>query len=818
MATDILIVEDESIVALDLENHLTSMGFHVVGRVGTGRAALEIVEHTPPDVVLMDIQLRGDLDGISTADRIQESYDIPVIFLTAFSDSGSLERVKRSNAYGYLLKPFQERELSIAVELALYKHRAEREIREGHALLDITLSAVSEAVITANRNDQILFMNEAAERLTGWRMAEATGTDLSSVVDVEATDRLYTSTEQWTRLTPRGGTPRTVAISSRDLDRPSSSGAARVVVIRDVTQEQEYRDNLLAAKEAAESATQAKSDFLTRVTHELRTPLNSILGMTSLLRPTADSEVAGEYMDILEQSSQQLSGLISDILDYARIDTERFSLHHELVDPVRLVERVSRSFAVEAARKGVRVITVIDPVSPRAVYSDEARLVQIVRNLVSNAVKFTAAGYVMVSLGPGAEDTIVIRVSDTGPGVPEKYSDVIFEDFSQVENPATRTAGGVGLGLTLVRRLITVMGGTVELLNSSSEGATFSVELPFTPAEQHPHSPVDTSPTVSSVVTDDELIARAWNPWCEFAGVQLSCVPWDEISSNPMEYEVVITGEEHARELSENTSVVVVSSLRDRREPSASRENTRTVIIEPSPSDEIFATLHATPENGKNGRDTKPLSPEAHAKSGALTVLVVDDDASNLVVQRKLLEAHGHRVTTAGTGEKALAALRNGSFDAAILDIEMPDIDGWKLAELIRSGEGGEAGMTLPLVALSAHDSREITPRAKTVGFAEVLTKPVQVETVTQVLDTIVGGQSPTRSERQYGSVPAAEIRQAIRAGDTDRAQRMVSELRQHPLPSSVSELIFRLLLALRRKDTDAINRLTVELEKESDS
>ncbi len=811
MATDILIVEDESIVALDLENRLTSIGFHVVGRAGTGQAALEIVERTPPDVVLMDIQLRGDLDGISTADRIEESYDIPVIFLTAFSDSDSLERAKRPNAYGYLLKPFQERELSIAVELALYKHRAEREIREGRALLDITLNAVSEGIITADENDQILFMNDAAERLTGRRTAEATGSALASVVHVDTGGRPYTSAEQWTRLTPRGGAPRTVAISSSDLDDPSSGGAARVIVIRDVTREQEYRDNLIAAKEAAESATQAKSDFLARVTHELRTPLNSILGMTGLLRRATDSAVAGEYLDILDVSSQQLSGLVSDILDYARIDTEGFSLQRQLFDPIELVERVTRSFAIEAVQKGVRIINVIDPAVPRAVYSDEARLAQIVRNLVSNAVKFTAAGHVAVSLRLGEADMLVIDVSDTGPGVPQQYRAQIFEEFSQVENPITRTVGGVGLGLALVRRLTTAMGGSVELGKSSSEGATFTAQVPITPGEQQPHASGDRVPAVRSAATDDELIARSWKPWCEVSGVPLTCLPWHEISWNPGEYDLVITGEEHARELSGDTSVIVVRAFRPHGEVPAPGTNARSVVHEPSSSDEILAALCA-PANIARSQS------QVDRNGDALSVLLVDDDTSNLVFQQKLLEAHGHRIVTARTGEKALTALRGSSFDAALLDIEMPDMDGWELAGLIRSGAGGEAGKNLPLVALSGHEKGEITEQAERVGFAEVLTKPVQVETLLQVLHTLVDRRSSSGAETPSPSVPVGEIREAINAGDRDQAVHILSELRQQPLPSGVAELIFRLLLALRRNDIDTINRLMVELEKESDS
>lgn len=240
------------------------------------------------------------------------------------------------------------------------------------------------------------------------------------------------------------------------------------------------------------------------------------------------------------------------------------------------------------------------------------------------------------------------------------------------------------------------------------------------------------------------------------------------------------------------------------------------MIVEPLASDDIRAALYAEPDLGQIPADEHPIPPE----TATLAVLVVDDDTSNLVFQQKLLETYGHQITIAGTGETAIAALRNGTFDAAILDIEMPDMNGWELAEMIRSGAAGEAAKSIPLVALSGHAAREIAARAQNTGFDEVLTKPAQAKTVIQVLRTAVGGRSQTQTQTDtpVASVPAAEIRQAIQDGDTDRAERMVAELRQHPLPSGVAELIFRLLLALRRNDTDAINRLTVELEKESNS
>ncbi|MEX2443671.1 MAG: response regulator [Alkalispirochaeta sp.] len=808
MATDVLIVEDESIVALDLENRLISMGFSVVGRAGTGAEALEIVERAPPHVVLMDIQLRGDIDGIDTADRIQEAYDVPVIFLTAFSDSDSLDRAKRSNAYGYLLKPFQERELSISIELALYKHGAERELRENRALFGITLNNVTEGIVTADRSDRILFMNRAAERLTGWSASEAIGADFASIVLLDAGTIDNSSLDGWMRLTPRGGKARTVAVTSNDLDRPSRNGGSRVVVIRDVTHEQEHRDNLVAAKEAAESAVHAKSDFLARVTHELRTPLNSIVGMTSLLKGESNLRAAREYLEILDLSSQQLMALISDILDYARFDSGRLSLQRELFDPVATVERVSRSFAVEAGRKGLRVITVVEPTTPRAIYGDEARFGQVLRNIISNAVKFTIVGHIAVTVQPTTGQMLSVLVEDTGPGVASDHRSLIFEDFSQIESPATRTTGGMGLGLALVRRLVEAMEGSVELRDSSSGGSTFVVEIPFAPAEESLHT-APASPVIHTAATDDALIARAWEPWCAVAGVTLTCVAWSEILAVPAAFDLIITTEEHRSEAPESASLLVVRSLGGRHGTQSSHAPPENLILEPVPSDMIRDTIFGAPPRSA---ETNVVE-ESPAAAERLTLLVVDDDKNSLVFLRKLLESHGHGVVTAVDGEDALQALRNERFDAAILDIEMPGMDGWELARRIRSGDGGESRSDLPLVALSGHATGEIAHRATEVGFDDVLSKPVPVETMIRILLTVA-----KKAESQTSRKPLiSEIRDAIESGNDRRVQQLLMELRQQSLPTGVAESAFRLVLALRRRDDSAVKRLIDELEKETD-
>lgn len=819
MATDVLIVEDESIVALDLENRLRSMGFSVVGRAGTGAAAIELVGQTPPDVVLMDIQLRGNIDGIKTADLIQEEYDVPVIFLTAFSDSKSLERAKRSNAYGYLLKPFQERELSIAIELALYKHSAERELRENRALLRVTLNNVTEGIVTADRADRILFMNHAAEQLTGWSASEAVGTDIGSVVQTDAHILKSSSPEEWTRLTPRAGTPRTVAVSSNDLELLSGVGGSRVVVIRDVSQEEEYRASLVAAKEAAESAAQAKSDFLARVTHELRTPLNSILGMTRLLRGEPDPRSTQEYLEILDLSAQQLTTLISDILDYARFDSGRLSLQRELFDPVIVVERVSRSFAVEAGRKGLRMTTVIDPMLPRAVYGDRTRLGQILRNMISNAVKFTEAGYVVVSARPAADSRVAIEVEDTGPGVASEHRSLIFEDFSQAESPATRKAGGVGLGLALVRRLVEAMGGSVDLSQSSPKGSTFAVELPFAPAENADPRGESIRAAIRSVATDDLLIARSWQPWCATAGVAFSHLPWQDILAAPEQFDRIITTDDHTQEILDHGAVLVVGGIQRTHSAQVARERYVSSLLEPVPVEVIRETLSgAVPtETQRTGSvDAEPRASMPRAPDPALQLLVVDDDRNNLVLHQKLLESRGHRVVTATGGREALAALQQERFDVAILDIEMPEMDGWELARRIRAGEGGNDGRNLRMVALSGHSVQEIEEHAREAGFETVMTKPFHVDTMHRVVCNL----GIDHGRQSAGDSRIAEVRGFVASGEYGRAQELLSEIKQRSpesAQSAVAEIAFRLLLALRRKDTDAIHRLVTELEKETD-
>lgn len=521
MSTNVFIVEDENIVALDLEHRLLSMGFSVVGQAGTGEQAIDLIADLRPNVVLMDIQLRGELDGIHTAERVQKELDVPVIFLTAYSDNDSLKRVKESQAYGYLLKPFQEREVAIAIELALYKHRAERELRQSRALLDATINNIDEGVITAAADRRVILMNEAASRLTGWPLEEALGRPIDDIVRTEPIDGPE-SAAGWMSLVDRAGARRAVSMNRTPLEHGGFAAGSEVLVIRDVSADLEHNRRLLEAKAAAESAARAKTDFLARVTHELRTPLNSILGMTGLVRDEIAGAELADHLAILESSAGSLSDLIGDILDFNRLDGDREVLREDLFDPVDMVERTVRSHAVEAQDGGLRLIAVIDPRASRQVYGDESRTAQVLRNLISNAIKFTDHGYVAVTLSPAADGGIELSIEDTGRGIPPERVDRIFEPFTQVDELATRDAGGVGLGLSIVRRLTQRMGGTVTVDSTPGRGSVFRVVLPFNVATPEPAEPARAPVEHSAgLVTDDPLLYRVFAPWCAHRGIPL---------------------------------------------------------------------------------------------------------------------------------------------------------------------------------------------------------------------------------------------------------------------------------------------------------
>ena len=397
----IMIVEDEAITALELQAQLEDWGYGVPAIAMTGKEALEKAEETQPDLVLMDIVLKGDMDGIEAAQQIRARYDIPVVYLTAYADKNTLARSKVTEPYGYILKPFDDRELQVVISIALYKHSVEKQLRK---------------------------YREHLEELV--------------------------------------------------LERTSKLALTNEHLRREIVSHKQTGKALQEAKEAAEGANRAKSLFLANMSHEIRTPLNSIIGMTRLALHSGLNPEQHKFINRVKQSADGLEGLLNDILDFSKIDAGQLIMEERDFSLAAMLDQIHFMMGFGAAKKGLELIIQSDLTKlPRLVKGDELRLRQVLVNLIGNSIKFTPKGYVTVSVTSEkrGDDRLKLHftVADTGIGISAEKQETIFDSFSQGDSSTTREFGGTGLGLTICKQLVEMMGGQIRLESIEGQGAYF---------------------------------------------------------------------------------------------------------------------------------------------------------------------------------------------------------------------------------------------------------------------------------------------------------------------------------------------------------
>lgn len=513
----ILIVEDEGIEALDLQHRLASLGYPTPEFVFSGEEAVAKVEETPPDLVLMDIMLRGEIDGVTAAEQIRAHFDIPVIYLTAYADDDTLQRAKITEPYGYIVKPFRERELHITIDMALYKHRMEQRLRESERWLSTTLRSIGDAVIATDRHGRIRFMNRVAEELTGWTQEEAADRELAEVFNIinmysrqpvenpvakVLRDGSIVGLANHTLLIARDGHEIPIDDSAAPIRDSRDAIIGVVLVFRDITERQqaelalrESEERYRALAERLREADWRKNEFLAVLSHELRNPLASIRNSLSILgRAQAGSKQARRAQEVLGRQVGQLSRLVDDLLDVTRITRNKIELHRQRLDLNELVHHTVEDHRALFENQGVRLEAELWP-SAMFLDGDHARLVQVVGNLLQNALKFTGkGGKTRVSVeGDALGRRAIIRVADTGAGMTPEVISHLFEPFMQAQATLDRTRGGLGLGLALSKGLIELHGGEISASSAGlGQGSEFVIALPL--SETSTQEPEDISP------------------------------------------------------------------------------------------------------------------------------------------------------------------------------------------------------------------------------------------------------------------------------------------------------------------------------------
>ena len=552
-----------------------------------------------------------------------------------------------------------------------------------------------------------------------------------------------------------------------DEGRPKQFIAIRT----DITAMKAAEVAILRAKETAEQANRIKSDFLANMSHEIRTPMNGIIGMTELALDTELTDEQADYLRMVRFSAGSLLQIINDILDFSKLEAGRLDVEQIEFSLEGMLHELVRSQAIEAHEKSLELLLRIEPAVPERIISDPGRLRQIVLNLVGNAIKFTHHGEIEISVSrinrPGdALADIRISVRDTGIGIPQaKFAD-IFDAFSQVDTSTTRQYGGTGLGLSISSQLARLMGGMLTLESAVGAGSTFHLTLQVpTVRVRAATGPANRKLAGMRVlVADDNATNRsiltgvlrnldmqpAAAPGAEPALAELHRA---RLAGEPYELALLdvqmpgVDGFELARQiraqpLLAGLKIMMLTSEGRRGDAARCRElGLESYLVKPVSRWELLQAVSAA--FGEQASDDMPLITRHTIQQAKrqLRLLVAEDNEVNQILALRLLQKHGHIVTLAGTGLEAVQQWRSQPFDAILMDIDMPDMDGYEASMLVRREEGG-SGKRIPIIALTAHAMRGAREKCIAHGMDSYLAKPIDPVALQRELDGI-GAQAP---------------------------------------------------------------------------
>jgi two-component system, sensor histidine kinase and response regulator len=572
---------------------------------------------------------------------------------------------------------------------------------------------------------------------------------------------------------------------------------------------------------AATEASEMKSNFVANMSHEIRTPLNGVVGMMNLLADTALTAEQREYVDVARSSSDALMTVINDILDVAKIEAGRLEIERRDFDLHELVEASCDMVAATAVAKGLELQSFVHEDVPRAVRGDRMRVGQVLANLVSNAVKFTAEGEVVVevSLARRAGEGPVVRfeVRDTGIGIAPDRISRLFDAFTQADVGTTRQFGGTGLGLTISLELTRLMGGRIEADSELGRGSRFSFEIPFAAAEAEVRARVPTSELrgLHVLVVDDnatnrrifEAYASAWGMRPEvardasdgFAALQAAAQRGDPYDvalldfNMPDENGVELARRITATETLHRTRLILLTSSGQiaADDPSTGIGSHLTKPVRQSRLLDAISSVMATDASGKVHTMPPPGSETPRPTPGRTgrRILVAEDQQVNWMLVERMLSKRGEVAFNAPDGHRALEMIASGDYDLVLMDCQMPGLDGYDTAREIRRREAGGHGTRIPIIAMTANamlGDRELCLEA---GMDDYIPKPISLDVLNQTLDRWLPSGEPAACGLDRERL--AELRSIFPGGElkvmlTDLAVAIASDLEQ--IESAASE------------------------------
>lgn len=690
---------------------------------------------------------------------------------------------------------------------------AENAVKSSEARIRAILQNAADGIVTFDEKGGIQQMNPAAEQIFGYRAEEVfkKGVRGEMTLPRGIMKKILEANE-----TQEGGAALEIEGTRKDgTEFPMELMISEVVLedrrmfialIRDITERKAAERAVNEARKAAEEANQAKSEFLATMSHEIRTPMNAVIGMTELLINTDLSREQRGYAKLVQQAADSLLNLLNDILDFSKIEAGKLELDEFEFRLRDAVGETLQTLSVRASEKGLELAFHIPPEVPDSLTGDMGRLRQVVVNLVGNAIKFTEEGEVVVRLEIESEKDkevmLHFQVRDTGIGIPKDTQARIFESFRQADSSTTRRFGGTGLGLAISRQLVELMGGRIWLESEEGKGSTFHFTARFGKAAEpaRPRRTLESLENCSVLVVDDnetnriilDDLLKGWN--VEPALVASAAEALEKLQDaasrgTPFDLGLLdvmmpeMDGFGLARAIRDrpgfvDLKLIMLSSAGRTVSGDELKElGISRCLTKPVKQSELLDAI--TMVMGVEVRGGEPDSGEADdagLEIPPMKFLLAEDGRVNQIVATRLLEQRGHTVTVANNGREAIEAIEGTRFDAVIMDVQMPEMNGFEATKAIREREK-LTGAHIPIIAMTANAMKGDREKCLEAGMDAYIAKPVRSRELFRVIaENVALSESGKKGQKDSQAVTGMEAVEDKEVFDAERFRETMGD------------------------------------------